>query len=146
MDSLAYKTITKYDEAKAKAIANRINKADKKGFDYVYTLGIGKDYEFLNSILEICDESSVLLVTNDDDEYQTTGIVFLGENKIPLFYGRIGEEDMKKPHLVSDICSLCENSKWCIGEIRTAQKEDSIAIQTESLFRGLLLFFDIYNV
>lgn len=132
--------ITDFDLKKAKSIINRINQKDKAGKDYVFTLGIGKDFSFVNDILKECDDSTVLLVASNDDIYTSSGIVFIGEYGVPLIYGSIGNGIMEYPHFIEDVNDICGGQKWCIGEIRTAESEDALEIQSESLFHAFFTF------
>ena len=132
--------VTDYDLKKAQSIVNRINQKEKSGKDYVYTLGIGKDFSFVKDILKECDNSTVLLVTSDDRTYQSSGIVFIGEHGEPLIYGCIGNGIMKHPHFNEEVNDICGGQKWCVGEIRTAGIEDALATQSESIFEAFFTF------
>ena len=139
----AYK-ITDCDEIKAQAIVDRLNQKDKAGKDYVYTLGVEKDFSFIYDILEGCDDSTVLLVTSSDDVYHSVGIVFFGECGKPLIYGSIGDQKMKHPHFLEDVNDICGGQKWCIGEIRTANTENAIEVQGKSLVKCLYEAFPTF--
>ena len=122
--------ITDFDLRKAKSIINRINQKDKAGKDYVFTLGIGKDFSFVNDVLK----------ESRDDTYTSAGIVFIGEYGEPLIYGSIGNGNMKYPHFIEDVNDICGGQKWCVGEIRTAESEDALEVQSESLFNAFFTF------
>lgn len=143
MEVLQFKNITNKDVNKAKAILNRLDKKDKAGKDYVYTIGIGKDNEFLIDVLKQCDSSTVLLVSNDDEKEQTQGIIFMGEHDRPLLFGTIRGKIAEEPYPIDALLDENKDLKWCIGEIRTAKEENAKAIETESLLGGILLSFYI---
>lgn len=139
--------IAEKDIAKAKAIISRIARKDKAGIDYVYTIGIDKEYNFLNNIIKNCDKSTVLLVSSGKSSLESkediSGIIFLGENGYPIICSNIKDSKNHKMYLLEDFKQKHQNLKWCIGEIRTAKSEDARALETESLLQGLLLSFYI---
>lgn len=137
------KKITNNDKKKANAIIERINQKDKKGMDYVYTVSLEENFEFIKHFLKDANKSTVLLVCNGNENTETVGIVFFGENGFPLFYGTCNGKTMDFPCEIDDIYLSAEVDKWCIGEICTSKNGQALTSETESLFRAFLLFFDI---